>query len=350
MDHRSNKVSIIVPMRNEERRIGACLDSILRNDYPDENVEILVVDGRSTDRSCEVVRERMRHSPLVRLLHNPKREVPAGLNMAIRKAQGRYILRMDAHCEYPADYISNCVAELERTGAANVGGSLQTLPGADSWIARSVALLTQHPVGVGNSAFRLGKSDQFVDTVPFGAFRREIFDEVGLFREDLVRNQDYEFNSRIRVAGHKIYLSSRIQNTYFNSPTFFRFMRQAVSNGVWGARCWIRYPASFCWRHAAPFAFVSSLALLMLAGWHYRAAWMLALVLVAFYVGALVLAALQIAAKNNWRYLFLVPGLIASYHFCYGAATAWGFWDALSPSRWLLKTRMLGRVEQRSGI
>lgn len=341
-DDRSHKISIVVPMRNEEQRIGACLDSILRNDYPAENMEVLVVDGESTDGSCEVVRERMRHSPRIRLLRNTKKEVPAGLNLAIRQAQGRYILRMDAHCEYPSDYISNCVAELERTGAANVGGSLVTLPGANSWVARSIALLTQHPVGVGNSAFRLGKGDQFVDTVPFGAFRREVFDEIGLFREDLVRNQDYEFNSRVRAAGYKIYLSSRIQNKYFNSPTFAKFMQQAISNGVWGARCWIRYPASFCWRHAAPVAFFGSLVLLLLAGWQYHRAWALALMLVAFYTGALVFAALQIAVRNNWRHLFLVPGLIASYHLCYGVATAWGFWDALCSFRWSLQTKDAG--------
>lgn len=341
-DHQQLKVSIVVPMRNEECRIATCLDSILRNDYPHEHLEILVVDGESTDGSREIVRERMIRFPLIRLLQNAKREVPAGLNLAIRQAQGQYILRMDAHCEYPPDYISNCVAELERTGAANVGGSLQTLPGANTWVARSIALLTQHPVGVGNSAFRLGKGDQFVDTVPFGAFRRDVFDEVGLFREDLVRNQDYEFNSRVRAAGHKIYLSSKIKNKYFNSPTFSRFMRQAVSNGVWGARCWVRYPASFCWRHAAPFAFFGSLVTLLLAGFQYRSAWIPALALAAFYAAALVFAAAQIAAKNNWRYLFLVPGLIASYHFCYGAATAWGFWDALFSPRWLLQTRDAG--------
>jgi len=328
------QVSIIVPMRNEEQRIGACLDSILRNGYPPELIEILVVDGDSTDRSCEVVRERMLSVPNVCLLQNASKQVPAGLNIAIRQARGRYILRMDAHCEYPTDYISTCVAELERTGAANVGGSLITLPGADSWIARGIALLTQHPVGVGNSAFRLGRGDQYVDTVPFGAFRRKVFDEVGLFREDLVRNQDYEFNSRLRAAGYKIYLSSKIQNKYFNSSTMSRFMRQAISNGVWGARCWMRYPESFCWRHAAPFTFFASLVFLLVGGLLYQPAWLLALLIGAIYSCALFFAGLQIAIRNNWRYAFLVPVLIAIYHICYGASTAWGFGSEFASSPW----------------
>jgi len=333
------RVSVIVPMRNEAARIGACLDSILQNDFPSVEVEILVVDGDSSDGSADVVRERMRISPNIRLLHNSKREVPSGLNLAIRQAQGQYILRMDAHCEYPPDYISNCVTELERTGAANVGGSLRTLPGADTWVAKSIALLTQHPIGVGNSAFRLGKGDAFVDTVPFGAFRREIFDEVGVFREDLVRNQDYEFNARIRSFGHKIYLSSRISNVYFNSPTFSRFIRQAISNGLWGARCWVRYPESFCLRHAAPFGFFASLTLLVILGLRYKEALFLAMAVACGYVLALVVAAVQIAWKHSLRHLFLVPGLIASYHLSYAAATAWGFFDVVLISRWLWQSR-----------
>ena len=326
-------VSIVVPMRNEERRIGPCLDSILAGDFAISQCEVLVVDGASGDGSSDVVRERMaRHSNL-RLLHNPQGHVPAGLNIAIRQARGQYILRMDAHCEYPPDYVRNCVSELERTGAANVGGSLQTLPGSNTWIARSIALLTQHPIGVGNSAFRLGKGDLFVDTVPFGAFRREVFDQVGLFREDLVRNQDFEFNARLRSAGLGIYLSSKIRNRYYNSPDFPSFMRQAISNGVWGARCWLRYPGSFCWRHAAPFAFVCGQLSLLLLGMVYRPLLFLAGAIGLVYICALLYAGLEIAIKNNWRYLFLVPPLIAAYHFCYGAATGWGLLNSLAKAR-----------------
>ncbi len=327
------KVSIVIPMRNEERRIGACLDSILGGDFPMEDCEILVVDGASTDGCCQVVRERMARCPGIRLLHNPHQHVPAGLNIAIRQTQGQFILRMDAHCQYPPDYVRNCVSELERTGAANVGGSLETLPGSNTWVGRSIALLTQHPIGVGNSAFRLGKGDIFVDTVPFGAFRREVFDQVGLFREDLVRNQDFEFNARLRSAGLRIFLSAKISNRYYNSPSFASFMRQAIANGIWGARCWMRYPASFCWRHAAPFIFVMTEIALLMLGIVCHALGILAGVTGLVYTCALLYAGAEIAVKNNWRYLFLVPGLIAGYHFCYGAATAWGLCD------WVVNTR-----------
>jgi len=327
------KVSIVIPMRNEECRIGPCLDSILRGDFPMNECEILVVDGASTDHSCHVVRQRMASHPQVRLVDNPKQHVPAGLNIAIREAQGQFVLRMDAHCEYPSDYVRNCISELERTGAANVGGCLQTLPGSNTWVARSIALLTQHPVGVGNSAFRLGKGDIIVDTVPFGAFRREVFDRVGLFREDLVRNQDFELNARIRSAGLRIFLSSKITSRYYNSPDFTSFMRQAVLNGAWGARCWMLYPASFCWRHAAPLLFLVAETMLSILGIGYYPFALLAGAIGLIYGFALLYAGADIAVKNDLRYLFFVPWLIASYHLCYGTATAWGFGD------WLVRSR-----------
>lgn len=325
-------------MRNEERRIGPCLDSILRGDFPIENAEILVVDGDSADRSREIVRDRMSQCAAIRLLRNEKKHVPAGLNQAIGEARGRYLLRMDAHCEYPADYVSTCVAELERTGAANVGGLLETLPGRENWLCRCIALVTQHPVGVGNSAFRLGQGDRYVDTVPFGAFRKDVIDEVGGFREKLVRNQDYELNARIRARGYKIYLSSRIRNKYYNSSSFEKFMQQAFSNGYWGAICWASYPESFSLRHAAPFLFLALQIALFGAGTFSRLPLLAGCAVEAIYCGALLVAAIQIAAANNWRHLFLTPVLIASYHFCYGVGTVCGGFELLS--EWLSCTRL----------
>src|SRR5271157_3453424 len=207
-------VSMIIPMRNEELRIGRCLNSIRGSTYPLANCEVLVVDGASTDLSCEIALRALKQFPLAQLLHNPEISVPKGLNLAIRRSRGQFILRMDAHCEYQRDYIQICLDELERTRAANVGGVLVTLPGRSTWVSRCIALASQHPVAIGNSAFRLGIGSQFVDTVPFGAFRNEVLGAVGAYREDLSRNQDYELNSRIRSGGYKIYLSSKLRIKY----------------------------------------------------------------------------------------------------------------------------------------
>jgi glycosyltransferase involved in cell wall biosynthesis len=231
--------SIVIPMRNEEKYIERCLDSVLANTVPHEQFEIIVVDGDSTDRSRELVIAKAAEFSCIRLLRNPKQTVSPGLNLAISQSTGRYIIRLDAHSVYPPDYIAKCIDELQRTGAAVVGGRCITRPGAEALVAKAVAFATQNPICVGNSAYRIGVYDRYVDTVPFGAFRREIFNSVGLFREDLVRHQDYELNARIRKAGERIYLSRAIFVTYYNVPTFSKFIRQGYTNGLWEVRAWL---------------------------------------------------------------------------------------------------------------
>jgi GT2 family glycosyltransferase len=245
--------------------------------------------------------------------------------MAIRKARGKYVIRMDAHAEYPSDYVKNCIEELERTGADNVGGRLITKPGNDSITARAIACLTQNPIAVGNSKFRTGGGGQYVDTVPFGAYRRDVFDRIGLFREDLVRHQDYEFNARLVHAGGKIFLSSKIYTTYYNVPTFTGFIRQAYLNGIWCARAWIRYPASFCPRHAAPLAFFCWVLLSALLCTTLKPILWVTIVSLILYMAASLVAGLQTAKSHGWHYVFVVPPLIFSYHFIYGASTVAGF-------------------------
>jgi succinoglycan biosynthesis protein ExoA len=312
-------------MRNEEKFIGQCLDSILENDYSREQFEIIVVDGESTDRSREIVRERQQRFPSLHLLHNPQKIVPTAMNLGIQHARGRYIIRMDAHAEYPPEYIRTCVQELERTSAANVGGYWLTRPGAASTVAHAIAYLTQNPIAVGNARYRTGTSGMEVDTVPFGAFRREIFDQVGLFREDLVRHQDFELNARIRAAGGKIFLSPLIQCVYYNVPTFSKFMRQAYVNGLWCARAWTRYPVSFCRRHAAPLMLLSGLLAGLIAGAFLKPALWLTLSALAVYLLSAAVAGMQTGARHGWKYAGLAALLMISYHFVYGAATIYGY-------------------------
>lgn len=317
----SPNVSIIIPMRNEEQRIGGCLDSVLESTYPMSNCEVLVVDGASTDSSCSIAANKLLKFPSARLLHNSKRIVPAGLNLAIKLAKGRYIIRMDAHCEYQRDYIETCLVELERTGAANVGGLLLTLPGKNTAVSRCIALVSQHPVGVGASAFRMGVGNRFVDTVPFGAFRKEVFDSVGLYREDLSRNQDFELNTRLRSAGYQIYLSSKLCTKYYNSKDLAHFLRQAIANGQGAARCWVANPKSFCFRHAAPLLFVLSWLIVLVLTLFWHNALVVILVYGVLYSFALICAGVQIAINGNWLNLIRAPVIIALYHVCYGVST-----------------------------
>src|SRR5438445_576499 len=200
-------VSIVVPCRNEAQYVRSLLDSILANEYPRDRLEVLIVDGMSDDGTRSVIWSYSRRHPVIQLLDNPNRTTPCALNLGISRARGTIIMRMDAHAEYPPNYIADLVAWLERTGADNVGGACLTLPADATATARAIAAALAHPFGIGNARFRLGTDEpRDVDTVPFGCFRRDVFERVGLFDEELVRNQDDEFNFRLLRAGGRVLL------------------------------------------------------------------------------------------------------------------------------------------------
>jgi glycosyltransferase involved in cell wall biosynthesis len=219
-------VSVIVPIRNEERYIEDCLQSLLRQTYPSASYEIIVLDGRSSDGSREIVDGLCRDLPRLYCIDNPAGTAPAAMNIGIRHAKGGVIIRADGHNFYPADYIENCVKCLEQTGADNVGGPWMTVPADNSLGARLVAAMLSNPFGVGDSRFRISSKEGFVETVPFGAFRREVFDRVGMYNEKLVRNQDNELNARIRRAGGTIYQTPTLQTTYHPVAGFLQLLTQ----------------------------------------------------------------------------------------------------------------------------
>jgi glycosyltransferase involved in cell wall biosynthesis/predicted ATP-grasp superfamily ATP-dependent carboligase len=209
-------VSIIIPCRNEERHMARCLESILASDYPPDRLEVLVVDGMSTDRTREIIARYVALHPRIRLFDNPEQSAPAALNIGLRAATGDIIMRMDAHVFYPPSYITRLVSGLEETGADNVGGVIHTLPADDTPMSRAIALGMSHPFGVGNSYFRIGSTAcRWVDTVPFGCYRREVFERIGLFDEELIRNQDDELNFRLIKHGGRILLMPSVVAEYY---------------------------------------------------------------------------------------------------------------------------------------
>jgi glycosyltransferase involved in cell wall biosynthesis len=225
-------VSIIVPCRNEEGYIAACLDSILTSEYPIERLEILVVDGMSSDRTRRVLGTYAAAYRSIVLLDNPRGSTPAALNVGIRAASGDIIIRMDAHVSYPPDYIRRLVSGLHESGADNVGGVLETVPADDTAIARAIALGISHRFGVGNSHFRIGARDRReVDTVAFGCFRREVFQRIGLFDEDLIRNQDDEFNFRLITRGGRVVLLPDVSCRYFARRSLGQLSRMYYQYG-----------------------------------------------------------------------------------------------------------------------
>jgi glycosyltransferase involved in cell wall biosynthesis len=213
--HELPLVSVVVPCRNERDHIEECLDSIISSDYSPDRLEILVVDGMSDDGTRDILASYAASQVCVTVVDNPDRITPCALNVGIRAARGDILVRMDAHASFPPDYITRLTEWLLRSGADNVGGVCETIPASDAPVARAIARALSHPLGVGNAYFRIGVSEpRWVDTVPFGCYRREVFGRVGFFDEELVRNQDDEFNHRLLAAGGRILLVPDVVSTY----------------------------------------------------------------------------------------------------------------------------------------
>ena len=176
-------VSVVIPCRNESRFIGPCLDSILSGDFPHGQLEIIVVDGESTDDTRAVIEDYVRRFPFIHLLSNPERVTPYAMNIGIRYSQGEFIARMDAHSDIAPDYLIRCLEASRETGADNVGGVWRILPRDDTPVGHSIAIALSHPFGTGNAHYKIGVAERrWVDTVPFGFYRRAVFDRIGLFK------------------------------------------------------------------------------------------------------------------------------------------------------------------------
>ncbi|MGE0448381.1 MAG: glycosyltransferase family 2 protein [Vicinamibacterales bacterium] len=256
-------VSVIVPCRNEEPFIEACLCSILSSDFSRDRFEVLVVDGMSDDRTRSIVERIAAREPSVRLVDNPGRTAPAAMNVGIARARGSVIVRLDAHCRYPADYLRLCTEWLSSSGADNVGGLVRTLPANGTAKAAAIAAALSHRFGVGNAHFRVGTSEaRWVDTVPFGCYRREVFDRIGLFDEDLVRNQDDEMNARLIRHGGRILLVPAIVSDYVARESLATLWRMYFQYGYFKPLAARRAGGFWTVRQLVPAAFVGGLALI----------------------------------------------------------------------------------------
>ncbi len=317
-------VSFVVPVRNEEERIRACLQSLIEQSYPASDYEIIVVDGRSSDRTREIIEEIHRQHPHVRCLENPAGIVPTAMNIGIRAARGEVIIRADGHNVYPRDYAANCVKCLERTGADNVGGPCVTIPADESFSAKIVAAVLSSPFGVGNSKFRTSREEGFVDTVPFGAFRREIFDRVGMYNEKLVRNQDNELNARIRKAGGKIYLTRALTTLYHPVKSFPGLLKCAFKTSRWHIFTLRENKESMSLRHLAPAVFLIILLLLSPASFISALARSLLIGMMCIYLPAGFYFSLRSKNKRHLSVALVQPFASFCFHLAYGAGTIIG--------------------------
>lgn len=326
--------SVIVPIRNEEKYIATCLRSLLQQSLACDSYEIIVVDGRSSDRSKAIVEGIQHDFPNVRCLDNPAAIAPVAMNIGIRDARGKVIIRADGHNFYPHTYIENCIKYLDQTGADNVGGPWLTVPADETFGARLVAAILSNPFGVGGSRFRTSQADGFVETVPFGAFRRELFDRIGMYNEKLVRNQDNELNARILAAGGKIYQTSALQTEYHPIATFTGLLLQIFKTSQWHVFSIRENKRSMGFRHLAPAAFVllilTLLGLALLGSSLAGATWLGRLPLLALisFLAVYLLTGFYVAVGRRrdwgWAIAGIMPFASFCFHLAYGLGTLVG--------------------------
>lgn len=316
-------VSIVAPCRNEVGFIEKTLLSILNNDYPDDLYEILVVDGISNDGTREIVQRLALKYKNISLLDNPKKIVPTAMNIGIKAAKGEYIVRIDCHAKFSSNYISKCIEASQKTGADNVGGYWTTLPGADTFVAKAIASATSCGFGVGNSMFRLSGPECEVDTVPFGTYRKELFDRIGLYDERLVRNQDIELNSRIRKAGGKIIISPEIKLKYYNRATYKGIWQQSFNNGLWNPYTIWLVSSGLCLRHFVPMFFVFSLITLAIGSLFFWPIGILLVIDVLIYSFVATVFAQRVAKQKKVSALKVLWAFFV-LHIAYGIGSLWG--------------------------
>ncbi|MBR4288927.1 MAG: glycosyltransferase family 2 protein [Clostridia bacterium] len=309
-------VSVVMPVYNEEKYIEKCIDSLLLQDYPKESMEWIFVDGCSKDKTIDLLNKYQNRYPnLIKIFQNPHKIVPFAMNIGIEASSGKYIVRLDAHADYATDYISKCIYYLENTDAENVGGLAETK--ANGFMGTAIAKMLSSKFGVGNSQFRTNGESGYVDTVPFGAFKREVFSKYGGYDERLVRNQDNEMNFRIRKNGGKIYLSSDIRLSYYCRDSIRGIAAMAQKNGMWNVITMKLCPGAMGLRHFIPFAFLISIIGLGVLGFLHPLFWLLLGAELALYLLLDVLFSAKISScvKEFFTMLMLFPIFHLSYGF-----------------------------------
>ena len=319
-------VSVVVPIRNEGRTIARCLDGLLAQDYPADRTEILVVDGASDDGTPDVVAAIAARAPRIRLLHNPDRHAAPAMNLGIAAARGDIVARVDGHAIVPPDFLSRCVAALERRRDVDcVSGVLETR--GRTTTGRAIAAAMSSTAGVGPARFRTGASAEvLVDTVAFPVYRRTTLVRLGPFDEELVRNQDDELNLRLTRAGGRILLLPDLRIVYFCQSTLAGLARQYFQYGFWKVRVIQKHRRAASWRHVVPGALVGVVVGVPLLATFVPPLRVPALAVVCTYALAIAGAALRLGREHGIALAPRIAAALAILHLAYGA----GFWKGLA--------------------
>lgn len=334
-------VTVIMPIRDEADFIARSLGAVLAQDYPPERMEIIIADGMSSDDTrAEIARLAAQHPErAIMVIDNPRQIVPTGMNLAQRMARGAIIVRVDGHCEIAPDYISQCVAHLQRGEADGVGGPIETVGQTPN--SQSIALAMSSWFGVGGSAFRTVKNRPlYADTVAFPAYRRDVVERVGAYDESLVRNQDDEYNYRLRKLGFRLLLTPKIRSRYYSRATLRKVWRQYYQYGFYKVRVLQKHPRQMSLRQFVPPLFVAVLilgGLLAVFSPLVRLLWTL---VVITYIAVNLSVSAALAARHGWQHLLRLPLVFAALHLSYGLGFWHGVWHFSLQARRTAKDRV----------
>jgi glycosyltransferase involved in cell wall biosynthesis len=325
MRHDKELISVIIPCYQEAKHVDKCLKSLIDQTYGSENLEIVVIDGMSTDGTRDVVAKYVCDHKNIIMLDNPKKIAPVAMNMGIKESSGQYIVRIDAHTEIPAEYIERCMDVMTRTGVDVVGGPMETR-GSGFW-GKMIAYLLSSFFGVGSSFRTIENYEGYVDTVAFGLYKRKVFEKAGEHNEHLVRGHDWEINQRIKGNGSRIYFDSSIRSIYYCTDNPLKLIVKSFKDGYWIAAIFEKHSI----RHLIPFFFLLSIvALGLICYWrrHGLGTWGY----VYFPLYTYVLSYLSVAffysfgmvRSSGWKALVLGPLLYASFHISRGFGILYG--------------------------
>ncbi len=310
--------------------IAGCVRSLLAQTISPSEYEIIVVDGMSDDTSADIVVRLQTEAANLVLLKNPSRTMPAGMNVGLRNSSSPIVVVAGAHASFPSDYLEKCLTYLDETGADVVGGPLVTTARTAGFVPRMIAAILSSRFGVGNAAFRTGLTEGWVDTVPYPAFRREIFERCGLYDERLVRAQDCELHARIRHNGGRIYQTPELKTYYHPVATFQAFWHKAFSDGKWQSFAAMTNPQSLSVRRFVPALMVLLLAgLAILAVFIPRISTLLAGLLLLYLLAGFYFGSVQ-RRISGLLSTICFPFCAFPFHLCYGMGTLAGLLNALA--------------------
>lgn len=318
-------VAIVIPVLNEERYLDKCLTTVREQTYPFKQMDIMVLDGGSTDDTRIIVNKWHNQYNNVRLINNPGRIQSVAFNLGVANSNAPYIIRLDAHALYNNDYIEKCIADLkEDCNRGNVGGRCVILPYDNSLWANTNAILNYSRFGIGGSAFRVGVTPQNVDSVPFGAFPRPVIEKVGGMKEYLRRGEDNEINSRIRKAGYNVYFNPEIVSSYYARPTLKASCQQMFANGESIGHLFYVDKESIGLRHMVPLLFVVGIIVGVIASVIYRPIGYLLGAGLSLYFICDIIASIVASKKHGWKYCLPLFVLFFCVHVSYGLGTIKG--------------------------